>query len=573
MNELNELEKGISDMKKSSADQKRLIDSLKTEKSGLIENSRLLNQRLSESQAAFEKTSRKIIDFIKDHINEIKLELGALEVKTDRIPGIENELSKQESFLNKLSSSDAANIERLSTELLSLQKESESQKEILDTLKIKLSESLERSISSLKKDLESNRKEDVENSLREFKSEIKRISTLEQTLESSRRYIEKRLDVLQKEISGIDSAPSQIREINKKLSEMNKQFTETLSAQRESLSYSQKEHAERMLQLKDGINTQLTKSVSDVEDKLDSAMKYVEKRTDSLQKDLSDVKPSPLQIRELSKKLSETRKQMDLQRQEFRSRDSDEERYTAELNKSIEFMKASLSKEEEKSESLFKRVTTLENTPPIVSSLKQSISELRTLYKDLGESKVSQQDFTKTTQSLSKSLSEIQNIQATLEKSLSNTQTSLQSQINDLFSDEKITKTIQKHVQQNLDQSIQETNQELKTEFENLSTLTSNIQEQLTKSVSGLTDELTEVDKKLSQNDTTDKTLQQDITNLSKSIEEIQAQNTSRRNPGTEHLTSKIPIQYPIRPPVPDKRPVLRREDNQDNTETGPAKP
>ena len=62
MNELNELEKGISDMKKSSAEQKRLIDNLRQEKSSLIENSRLLNQRLTESQNAFEKTSRKIID-------------------------------------------------------------------------------------------------------------------------------------------------------------------------------------------------------------------------------------------------------------------------------------------------------------------------------------------------------------------------------------------------------------------------------------------------------------------------------------------------------------------------------
>jgi chromosome segregation ATPase len=393
MNELNELEKGITDMKKSSTDQKRLIENLKAEKSGLIENSRLLNQRLTESQAAFEKTSRKIVDFIKDHINEIKLELGSLEVKTERIPGIESELSKQETFLNKLSSSDTANIERLSTELASLQKESRSQKDILDNLKINLFDNLQKSIASLKKDLEAGRREDVENSLREFKAEINRISTLEQTLESSRRYIDKKLDVLQKEISDIDSAPSQIRDINKKL--------------------------------------------------------------------------------------SDTRKEMYLLRQESRSRDSEEEKYLAELNKSTEFMKASLSKEEEKSNELFKRVGTLESTPPIVSSLKQSLSELQRLHKDLRESKVSQQEFTKTTQSLSKNLSDIQSAQSSLDKSLSETKTSLQSQINDLFSYEKTNKTIQKDVQKKLDQRIQETNQELKIEFDNLLSITTNIQEPL----------------------------------------------------------------------------------------------
>ena len=98
MEELNELEGGIEELKKRRAEQARSIETLNAEKRSLVEKSRSLESKLHDTNIAYEQSLRKVMEFVNSQVSDLRLQINDLKLQSEKM--MLESLSKQESSIS-----------------------------------------------------------------------------------------------------------------------------------------------------------------------------------------------------------------------------------------------------------------------------------------------------------------------------------------------------------------------------------------------------------------------------------------------------------------------------------------
>ncbi|RLJ10357.1 MAG: hypothetical protein DRP15_00125 [Candidatus Aenigmatarchaeota archaeon] len=294
MKELVELEEGVGRLKREIQEQKILIDTLEKEKSAL-------KTALNKLQSSYDTLNNKILDFVNQNINNLKLEVNELRAETKRIPSIEKNLSEKIDELNKAVSFF---------------------KDELKGIKLKTLEDVEKKLSALNSEIESRIKEMDKHRIEEMKAEMERIARIEEELEIFRDTQEDRTDKISEEISSLKNLPGRIdslaeqlkdtRSVIKKLEEAyinKKEFVETVKSLTEVLENLKRNYEEldkRIAVEKSQLESIVHNILSD-EKFLESSQEKLRELIDEKTKKLTDETLSMFnQLLKMVKKNSET---------------------------------------------------------------------------------------------------------------------------------------------------------------------------------------------------------------------------------------------------------------------------